>query len=374
MRHPVVFLAALLGLTACDAQVESRREAVPAAEAPPPPVQSRDPLVANGPAATVQPDADMNTQWAASVVRLDPLDQQGGATVKLFGTAGGDPAMNGLYTHIAFFKSSAEGWSVFRIDDVLDYEILSEAPGRVDRGEHAGRGDRPDRQPRAPRHRFLDARRRRGAACEHLGDSGPVTEPTRNRRTVAAYDDNAEQYAEVTRDRLPIGDEALARFADALGPGARVLEVASGPGWDADELEARGLHVRRTDLSEGFIAVQHKRGKVVEPLDLVNDDLGGPWDGLMALYVLQHIERDGMEAVIRRVGAALRHGGLFLTSFQEGEGEWRQTSSEGGTYTMIRWRPADMLDLMAGCGLEVDWSHSFEGDEARWTILIARRP
>ena len=132
MRHPVVFLAALLGLTACDAQVESRREAVPAAEAPPPPVQSRDPLVASGPAATLQPTADMNTQWAASVVRLDPLKGQGGATVKLFGTAGGDPAMNGLYTHIAFFKSSAEGWAVFRIGDVLDYEILSEAPGRVD--------------------------------------------------------------------------------------------------------------------------------------------------------------------------------------------------------------------------------------------------
>lgn len=220
----------------------------------------------------------------------------------------------------------------------------------------------------------MDARCGRGAARERLGDPGPVTEPTRNQRTVAAYDDYAEQYAEVTRDRLPIGDEALARFADALRPGARVLEVASGPGWDADELEAQGLHVRRTDLSEGFIAVQRRRGKIVEPLDLVTDDLGGPWDGLMALYVLQHIERDGMEGVIQRVVAALRPSGLFLTSFQEGEGEWRQTGSEGGTYTMIRWRPADMLDLMARCGLEVDWSHSFEGDEARWTILIARRP
>lgn len=201
-----------------------------------------------------------------------------------------------------------------------------------------------------------------------------MTEPSRNRRTVAAYDDYAEKYAEVTQDRLPIGDEALARFADALGRGAQVLEVASGPGWDADELEARGLNVRRTDLSEGFIAVQRQRGKIVEPLDLVSDDLGGPWNGLMALYVLQHIEREGMEGVIRRVVAALRPGGLFLTSFQEGEGEWRQTGSEGGTYTMIRWRPADMLDLMVGCGLELDWSHSFEGDEARWTILIARRP
>ena len=45
---------------------------------------------------------------------------------------GGDPAMNGLYTHVAFFDSPAEGWRVFRIGDFLDYRVLSEAPGRVD--------------------------------------------------------------------------------------------------------------------------------------------------------------------------------------------------------------------------------------------------
>ena len=130
---PVTFLIAFLGLAACDAQVETRREAVPAAEqtastsAP-----AAAPLTATGPAAIVQPDADEGQQWAASVVDLTPLTRQGDRTVKLFGTAGGDPAMNGLYTDIAFFKSSAEGWVVFRIGDVLDYKILSEAPGRVD--------------------------------------------------------------------------------------------------------------------------------------------------------------------------------------------------------------------------------------------------
>jgi hypothetical protein len=40
--------------------------------------------------------------------------------------------MNGLYTDIAFFGSSAEGWAVFRIGDFLDYAVLSETPGRVD--------------------------------------------------------------------------------------------------------------------------------------------------------------------------------------------------------------------------------------------------
>jgi len=126
---PVTFLVALLGLTACDAQVESRKAAVPAEQAAPAPAA---PLTATGPAEIVQPDTDDNQQQAAAVVELTPLTRQGDRTVKLFGTAGGDPAMNGLYTHVAFFDSPAEGWRVFRLGDFLDYRVLSEAPGRVD--------------------------------------------------------------------------------------------------------------------------------------------------------------------------------------------------------------------------------------------------
>lgn len=132
MKHPILFLTALGGLAACDAEVESRKSAMPPAEAPPPVVQTAKPLVPAGPAAAVQPSGDLNQQWAASVVRVDVLTRQAGPTVKLFGTAGGDPAMNGLQTFIAFFRSPAEGWTVFPVGDVLDYHVLSEAPGRVD--------------------------------------------------------------------------------------------------------------------------------------------------------------------------------------------------------------------------------------------------
>ena len=126
----VTFLFAVLALAACDAGVESRDTVLPAEQAAPLPRAT--PLTAAGPAAILQPDADPNQQWAASVVRLDALENQGDRTVKLFGTAGGDPAMNGLYTHVAFFESPAEGWRVFRIGDFLDYRLLSEAPGRID--------------------------------------------------------------------------------------------------------------------------------------------------------------------------------------------------------------------------------------------------
>jgi hypothetical protein len=128
---PLLFLTALIGLAACDTGVESRKDAVPLAEKAPT-VAAVAPLAASGPAAVLSPEADAALQQAAAVVRLDQLSGQGPVAGKLFGTAGGDPAMNGLYTYIAFFQGPAEGWRVFRLGDVLDYRILSQRAGRVD--------------------------------------------------------------------------------------------------------------------------------------------------------------------------------------------------------------------------------------------------
>lgn len=198
-------------------------------------------------------------------------------------------------------------------------------------------------------------------------------ELARNRATVAGYDASAESYAAET-DHAPTPDhlEALERLVAGVGPGGRVLEVASGPGWDADRLEAMGLQVRRTDLSEGFIAFQRERGRTVEKLDLITGDLHGPWDGFVALYVIQHIGRELVDGVIGRIAAALRPGGTLLMSWQEGEGETTSVDPEG-TYQVVRWREADMVDCLARHGLTVEWRSLFNGREADWITVIARR-
>ncbi|GAA0870101.1 hypothetical protein GCM10009116_19370 [Brevundimonas basaltis] len=128
---PLLFLTALVGLAACDSGVETRQDVVPPAERPAP-AATATPFAPAGPAATLQPETREGLQDAAAVVRLDELAGQGPLAAKLFGTAGGDPAMNGLYTYIAFFENPSEGWRVFRIGDVLDYRILSQRAGRVD--------------------------------------------------------------------------------------------------------------------------------------------------------------------------------------------------------------------------------------------------
>ena len=130
---PVLFIGALLALTACDAGAAERSHAVQQAEAQAAQAPHAPALVAAGDAVPVEPGTDPMDQWSAGVVRVDYLENQGlQPTIKLYGTAGGDPAMNGLYTYIAFFAGPADGWRVFQIGDFLDYRVLADAPGRID--------------------------------------------------------------------------------------------------------------------------------------------------------------------------------------------------------------------------------------------------
>lgn len=89
-------------------------------------------LIPAGPAATIERDSDENLQWSSFVVKVDFVPNQGSLTVKLFGLAGGDPAMNGLYTYIAFIAGPDPTAQIYRLGDFLDYRVLSAAPGRVD--------------------------------------------------------------------------------------------------------------------------------------------------------------------------------------------------------------------------------------------------
>jgi len=194
----------------------------------------------------------------------------------------------------------------------------------------------------------------------------------RNRATVAGYDATAADYAAET-DHAPTAEhvEALERLVALVGPGAAVLEVASGPGWDADRLEDMGLRVRRTDQSQGFIDFQRQRGRAVDQLDLITGDLGGPWDGIVALYVIQHIGRDLLDGVIARLAAALRPGGTLLMSFQAGEGE-RVSEAPEGVYQVVQWTDAAMTDHLARHGLSVDRRWVFDGRDAQWITMIVR--
>ena len=187
--------------------------------------------------------------------------------------------------------------------------------------------------------------------------------------TISYYECSAREYA---KEITPLPPEpraaALDRLMALVRPGGVVLEVGSGTGRDADYVEWLGATVRRTDAARAFADIQAERGERVALLDVVADDLGGPYDAVLAMCVLMHVGHGHIDPVLRKVTAALRPAGAFLVSVREGQGE------STGPARMAFWSRAEFADLLARAGLGVEWDdHHVDGDGDAWITFLARR-
>ncbi|MBA2953124.1 methyltransferase domain-containing protein [Nocardioides sp. MAH-18] len=181
------------------------------------------------------------------------------------------------------------------------------------------------------------------------------------RATVAAYDAHAAAYAQ----GIPAADDQLEAqqrdFAAALGPGARVLEVGSGPGRDAALLESLGLDVRRTDITPGFVDLLRAQGHAADVLDPLTDDLddparpGTPYDGVWASASLLHVDRADLPAVLARLASATRPGGVLALALKEGDGDaWSTHGFVGAPRHFVYWREPGLRAVLDAAGWEVE--------------------
>ena len=203
----------------------------------------------------------------------------------------------------------------------------------------------------------------------------PIPDPggSPNARTVASYEQIADDYARETAGGGVLAF-ALDRLAETV-PAGSVLEIGSGPGWDADALEEAGMTVRRTDITEAFIEFQRARGKEIDRMDAINDDLGGPYDVVVTLHVLQHVEPDAMPAVLAKVAGALRPGGRFLVSIPLGEGAGWEVGESGSPYYRALRSEAEFTAALEESGLQSEWTErAVQDEESGWLCVLAQLP
>lgn len=189
-------------------------------------------------------------------------------------------------------------------------------------------------------------------------------------RTIESYEGCADDYISIV-DPFPAPslEAALRQVAAAAGTGGKILEIGSGPGWDADFLETQGVLVRRTDATRRFLELQAARGKEGEFLNVITDALGGPYDAVIALCVLIHVPRDQTGAVLEKIVAALRPGGVFLVTMRDGDGE------TSGAYHMTYWRRDDFAQCIEAAGLDLEWdAYRMNPNNEAWHTFYARKP
>jgi len=194
-----------------------------------------------------------------------------------------------------------------------------------------------------------------------------------HRTTLASYQANVEKYlASLAPAPAQPGADHLAQFAALLPAGAQVLEVGSGPGRDADDLESRGLLVRRTDATPAFVDRLRRLGHRAELLDVLTDELGGPYAGIWASAVLLHLDRDQLAEVLRRCHAAVEPGGLLGFSVKECYGERGTTEKLDAPRYYVYWQLEPLLELVRRCGWQPVWTSRATGTWANWLYLTCR--
>ena len=187
-----------------------------------------------------------------------------------------------------------------------------------------------------------------------------------NLKALQWYENEADYYASLCGGISSAAGRPLRRLTEIVGEGGTVFEFGSGPGVEADYLESLGVDVVRTDATAAFVEMQRARGKDAEQLNVITDDLGGPYQGVLSLCVLLHISVELTDQVLAKVAGALAPGGAYLVSVRANAGRGRD---------IVWWkREEDFAERLERAGLRVEWSeHSVDSDDDAWWTFIAVR-
>jgi SAM-dependent methyltransferase len=196
-----------------------------------------------------------------------------------------------------------------------------------------------------------------------------------NARTLASYEAAADRYAE--RQPAATPTELLAfldAIAGSLPPSGRVLEIGSATGHDAALLEARGLRVHRTDATRAFVEQLRSRGLQAEILNVITDELGGPWDGVYANAVLLHLDASELAGVLAKTAGAVVPGGVLGFTVKEGDGAGWSTAKLDHPRHFTYWRPAPLRVMLDSSPWDLIGLERVAGAGDDWLYCLCRRP
>ena len=188
--------------------------------------------------------------------------------------------------------------------------------------------------------------------------------------TLATYQATAQRYVDASGPPGPSLTSFLDRLVE-LVPGGTVLEVGTGPGWDAAHLEERGVTVTRTDATPAFIDRLRAQGLEVQLLDVRHDDLGGPYDALLAQAVLLHLDPRQLEDFLVR---ARQVAEVLALTLKEGDGQGWTNGKLDAPRHVTYWRADTLRTVLERAGWCVLSLDHVMGTHEPWLRVLARAP
>jgi SAM-dependent methyltransferase len=142
------------------------------------------------------------------------------------------------------------------------------------------------------------------------------------KKTIQAYEDIAEQYAERNIHKLSASAPLLEDFTQML-PGKKILEIGFGEGTDAKWFINRGFDYTGVDPVTVFNSQGWARKDQITILrnDILEVDFPEEsFDGIWAMAIFLHLKDSDVKKVLEKCYNWLKYNGILYVSLKEGAG------------------------------------------------------
>jgi len=196
-----------------------------------------------------------------------------------------------------------------------------------------------------------------------------------NDLTLRTYDESADLWLNDSRrsgswfEVVSLIDAMVAN----LRAHALVLEIGSASGEEANVMESRGLAVRRSDATPAFVEGLRRAGHEADQLNVILDDLGGPWDAIFANAVLLHLERLDFARVLEKSFDATTGEGLLVFTLKEGVGAEWVTKKLNGPRHFTYWSESDLVAVIDASPWTLRSMRHVDGDVDQWLFCICSK-
>lgn len=200
-----------------------------------------------------------------------------------------------------------------------------------------------------------------------------------NLQTIQTYEEHTQDYINNTTHPTTTGTVKnwIDEFLTGVPRTARILELGSAFGREADYLYQLGYKIECSDAAQAFVDILKRKGYPARKLNAITDSLGEPYDVIFANAVLVHFTRDETNQVLHKVYDALDEHGVFAFTVKQGEGEkWSSPSEDklGVSRYFCYWNEDDIRQVVEEAGFkQVIATGDQATSRATWVQVIARK-